>query len=42
MFIRFSGELLKLRNSSLLGPNRMNNLLKAHNWAILQSKKFGP
>jgi hypothetical protein len=30
MFIRFSGESLKLRNSSFLGPNRMNNLLKAH------------
>src|SRR4051812_50214046 len=26
MFIRFSGESLKLRNSSFLGPNRMNNL----------------
>ena len=27
MFIRFSGESLKLRNSSFLGPNRMNKLL---------------
>ena len=32
MFIRFSEESLKLRNSSFLGPNRMDNLLKAHIW----------
>ena len=30
MFIRSSGESLKLRNLSFLGPDRMDNLLKAH------------
>jgi hypothetical protein len=29
MFIRFSGESLKLRNSSFVGPG-ISNLLKAH------------
>ena len=30
MFIRSSVESLKLRNFSFLGPDRMDNLLKAH------------
>jgi hypothetical protein len=30
MFIRSSGDLLKLRNSSVLARDRMDNLLKAH------------
>ena len=30
MFIRSSEETLKLRNSSFLAPDRMDNLLKAH------------
>jgi hypothetical protein len=32
IFIRFSEESLKLRNSSFLAQDRTDNLLKAHTW----------
>jgi hypothetical protein len=41
MFIRSSEESLKLRNSSFLAQDRMDNLLKAHTYGAVTLHKPG-